>query len=206
VIILKVLAINGSPKENGSTGSALRFMAGELAKSEIETEIIHIGKGPIQPCTGCNGCESGKCVFNDSVNEISVKLRAADGLILSTPTYYGGIAGGAKSVYDRLFYIGAHLKGKPATAIAVCRRSGGEDAFHQLNSYLTLAGAVIAPTTYWNVIHGNNGEEIMRDEEGVRIMRCVCESMAWLLKIIDATKNSIAQPEMKRDAWMNFIR
>ncbi|MDR1668711.1 MAG: flavodoxin family protein [Oscillospiraceae bacterium] len=206
---MKVLAINGSPKENGSTASALRFMAETLAGAGIETEIAHIGKGPVQGCTGCNGCDEtrdGKCIYNDNINAAFDKLNAADGLILGAPTYYGGIAGGAKSAFDRLFYMGADLKGKPAAAITVARRSGGEDTFHQLNSYLTLSGAVIAPSTYWNVIHGNSGEEIMRDTEGVRILRCVCESMAWLLNIIHAAKNSVPFPEMKRDAWMNFIR
>ena len=204
---MKVLAINGSPHKNGSTYTALAYMAGELDKAGVETEIIHIGKGPVQGCTGCYGCEdAGICVIDDEITAMNAKLRAAAGLILGAPTYYGGIAGGAKSALDRLFYMGSELKGKPAAAITVARRSGGEDTFHQLSSYLTLAGAVIAPTTYWNVIHGHNGEEIMQDTEGVRILSRVCESMAWLLKIIDATKDSLPAPEMKRDAWMNFIR
>ncbi len=206
---MKVLAINGSPKANGSTYSALRYMAERLAEAGIETEIINIGKGPVQGCTGCNGCdtsEDGMCVFKDDISAIAKKVNAADGLILGAPTYYGGIAGGAKSALDRLFYMGADLKGKPAAAITVARRSGGEDTFHQLNSYLTLSGAVIAPSTYWNVIHGNSGEEIMRDTEGLRILRCLCESMTWLLRMIEATKASVPLPEMKRDAWMNFIR
>ena len=40
---MKVLFINGSPKERGCTYTALREVASQLRENNIETEILHIG-------------------------------------------------------------------------------------------------------------------------------------------------------------------
>jgi multimeric flavodoxin WrbA len=204
---MNVIAINGSPHANGSTRGAIDIMAAELCRHDITVEVLHVGNGLIQGCIGCNAChKAGKCVVAEDVNEAAAKIAKADGLILGSPTYYGAIAGGAKCYLDRLFYRGIDIRGKVAASLTVARRSGGEDAFHQLNSYLTLAGAVIAPSAYWNVIHGHNAEEILRDEEGVRILQIVAENMAWLIKALDATKESHPKPTMRRGVMTNFIR
>ena len=65
---MKVLLINGSPKANGCTYTALSEIANELEKENIGTEIFHIGNKPIRGCIGCGGCyTTNKCVFNDDV-------------------------------------------------------------------------------------------------------------------------------------------
>ena len=204
---MKVIAINGSPHANGSTYTALTLMGEELNAQGIDYEILQVGSAPVQGCTACGGCREGKgCVFQDGVNIARAKIQEADGIILGAPTYYGGIAGGAKAFYDRLFYSGARIQGKVGSAVTVARRSGGEDVFHQLNSYLTLGGAVIAPTSYWNVIHGHNGAEIVQDAEGVAVLKIVARTMAWLIKSLDATKEQFPCPDMKKGVATNFIR
>ena len=40
---MKVLLINGSPREKGCTYTALCEVAGALDKNGVETEIVHIG-------------------------------------------------------------------------------------------------------------------------------------------------------------------
>lgn len=204
---MRVLAINGSPHKNGTTFAAVKVITDSLESQGIETELYHIGSEAIACCMGCGHCKKhGKCIHDDGVNEVAEKLKTMDGLILSSPTYYGGIAGGAKCFYDRLFYVGANMQCKVGAVAAVARRSGSEDVYHQLCSYLTLSGAVIAPTTYWNVAFGNNGEEMMQDEEGICIMQKVGESMSWLLKMLDQTKDTVPAPRMTKDKKTNFIR
>lgn len=204
---MKILAINGSPHKNGTTCTALKIMTGKLEASGIGTEIIQIGNKPIQGCIGCGNCRKlGKCRFDDGVNETAEKMKTADGMIISAPTYYGGIAGGAKCFYDRLFYAGANLSCKPATAVTAARRAGTTDVYHQLVSYLTLAGAIITPTVYWNGVFGNSGAEMEQDEEGKSIMENAAASMAWLLQVIRGTKDNLPAPELKKNARTNFIR
>lgn len=207
---MKVLAINGSPNKEGTTFTALSIITKALESEGIETEIFHIGNGGIHGCVGCGSCRKNKnnqCVYDgDSVNDCIENVRAANGIIIGAPTYFGGIAGDAKCFYDRLFYTGRHIEGKPCAAVTAARRSGGEGVISQLNNYLILGGGVIAPTNYWNYIHGHNGEQALQDGEGVEILQTVGRSMAWLLKCLEATKNTIPMPSLSKNVITNFIR
>ena len=68
---MKVLLINGSPNEHGCTYTALSETAETLQKHGIDTEILYLGKKPVAGCIACGKCrETGKCVFDDKVNEV----------------------------------------------------------------------------------------------------------------------------------------
>ena len=101
----KVLLLNGSPRANGCTATALQEMIKTFEAEGIETELIQIGGKNIRGCTACGRCdELGKCVFDDLVNEVAEKLDAADGLVIGSPVYYGSPNGTVLSFMDRLFY------------------------------------------------------------------------------------------------------
>lgn len=201
---MRVIAFNGSPHEDGNTAAALRVVVKELEAGGIEVETVHVGKESIRGCTGCNGCrKTRRCVIDDDiVNECRDKVNAADGVILASPTYYAGVAGTMKSFLDRLFYAGVDLRYKAGTAVVAVRRSGGVPAFHQLNDYLNLAQAVIVPSFYWNVAHGEAGD-IGEDGEGVAIMENLGRNMAWLLRALAAMSD---RPEQVKRVWTNFVR
>ena len=62
---MKVLLINGSPKNNGNTFYALSEVAKSLNEENIETEIIHIGAN-IKTYMDCGACiKLNKCVIDD---------------------------------------------------------------------------------------------------------------------------------------------
>jgi len=208
---MKVIAINGSPQKDGNTGTALAVMAEELIKEGIEVEVIHVGNEKLHGCIACRHCgksEGNRCVFTDDiVNEISEKMRQADGFILGSPTYYAGIAGAMKCFLDRVFFSSSvHFKYKVATAIAVVRRSGGVDVLHQLNNYLHLAEVIIPPSQYWNVAYGLRKGEILQDEEGTQTLQKNARAMAWLIKMREATKDTIPYPQAEPRKMTNFIR
>lgn len=208
---MKVIAINGSPRKGGNTSQGLKVMTDELEKQGIEVETIQIGHLDIHGCIGCGYCgssEGNQCVFKeDIVNELSDKMGEADGFILASPTYYAGIAGTMKAFLDRAFYSrSSRFKYKVATSMVAVRRSGGVDVMHQLNNYLNLAETVLPPSQYWTVAHGLDKGEIMQDEEGIQTLRKNANAMAWLLKLIDAGKETVPFPERERRAFMNFIR
>ena len=208
---MKVLLINGSPKANGCTYTALSEIANELEKENIETEIFHIGNKPIRGCIGCGGCyTTNKCVFNDDVvNEGIEKVKIADGIILGSPVHYAAASGAITSFLDRLFYAygGKFLAHKPGAAIVSCRRGGSTAAFEQLNKYFTISNMPIVSSQYWNMVHGNTPEEVVQDLEGMQTMRVLGRNMAWLLKCIEAGKKAgIKSPEKEPKTMTNFIR
>ena len=60
---------------------------------------------------------------------------------------------------------------------------------------------------YWNMVHGSSPEDVLKDEEGVQIMRELGRNMAWLLKSIEAGKQAgVAQPVAEKKVFTNFIR
>lgn len=207
---MKVLLINGSPKAEGCTYTALCEVAKELEKEGIEAEIFHVGKKPIRGCMACGGCSNGtgKCAFDDDTVNIALeKAKEADGFVFGSPVHYAGASGQITSFLDRFFYAGEGFQYKPGAAIVSCRRGGSTAAFDQLNKYFTISSMPIVSSQYWNMVHGNTPEEVRQDLEGMQTMRTLGKNMAWLLKCIQAGRTAgIALPEKEQRVRTNFIR
>jgi len=208
---MKVLLLNGSSHKEGCTFTALREIADQLAKEDIDSEIIQLGTDPIRDCIGCRKCAEldAQCVFDDDIiNEIIQKAKESDGFIFGTPVYYAHPNGRILSVLDRVFYAGGSaFTQKPGAAIASARRAGTTASFDVLNKYFTINQMPIVSSTYWNNVHGNAPSEVKQDLEGLQVMRNLARNMAWLLKAIEAGKQAgINPPEAERTHKTNFIR
>lgn len=206
---MKVILVNGSPKANGCTFTALSEVASALEKNGIETEIFHVGKDPIIGCMGCGGCSKlGKCVYNDSVNAFVEKAKTADGFIFGSPVHYAAASGMLTSFLDRAFYSGKpYFEYKPGAAIVSCRRGGATAAFEQINKYFTISNMPIVSSQYWNMVHGSKPEDVKQDLEGMQTMRTLGNNMAWILKTIEAGKKAgIDKPEKEPKVTTSFIR
>lgn len=206
---MKVLLINGSPNRNGCTYTALTEIEKELNNGNIETEIFQIGNKPIRGCTACGKCNGNRCIFNDDiVNEVLEKCENIDGFIVGSPVYYASANGAVVSLLDRMFYAGGSLlKYKPAAAIASARRAGTTATLDVLNKYFTISCMPIVSSQYWNMVHGNNPDEVKKDLEGLQIMRTLGKNMAWMLKCIEAGKEKgITIPSSEPRQRTNFIR
>lgn len=206
---MKVILVNGSPRANGCTFTALEEAAGALMKNGIETEIFQVGAKPIAGCIGCGVClNTGACFLDDPVNAFLEKAGVADGFIFGSPVHYAAASGALTSFLDRVFYgKSALFEGKPGAAVVSCRRGGASAAFDQINKYFTISGMPIVSSQYWNQVHGNTPEEVRRDEEGMQTMRTLGNNMAWLLKCIEAGKREGVQyPEREPVLKTNFIR
>ena len=205
---MNVIAFNGSPHHDGVVAKGISIMKGELEREGISVEVVHVGDKSIHGCVDCRKCRTalGHCVIGgDPVNECFEKLKAADGVILGSPVYYGGVAGTFKSFLDRLFFPSPDLSYKVGATVVSLRRSGGITTFHQLNNYLNLAQIIITPGVYWEVIHGNTPEELAQDEEGLQLMEIQGRNMAWLLKLLAAGKKEIKPPPPVERKRTNFI-
>ena len=206
---MKVLMLNGSPKANGNTYTALLEIGKQLNKENIEYEIVQIGGAPMRDCIGCGRCTENGCIFSDGgVNEFIAKAKEADGFVFGTPVYYAHPSGRILSFLDRVFYSGGRaFKFKPAASVAVARRAGTTASFDCLNKYFGISQMPVAGSTYWNNVHGAVPGEVSFDEEGMRTMRNLAINLAWMIRCFDAgKKNGIPLPETETGNKTNFIR
>lgn len=203
---MKVLLLNGSPHEKGCTYTALSIVAESLNKNDVETEIVHLGKGDIPGCTACASCsKTGKCIYNDKVNELLERCDEFDGIVVGSPVYYAGPSGQITAFLDRFFYAsGGRWSHKPAASVVSCRRGGATAAFDRLNKYFTISNMPIVSSNYWNQVHGAKAEDVLKDEEGTQTMRILGENMAWLLKCIE--QSGIKPPVLEAKIKTNYIR
>ena len=183
---MKVLMINGSPRRKGNTSIALEQIARQLEKHGIESEIVWIGNKPLRGCIACNKCKDnpGACVFDDDVcNGISARMNDADALVVGSPVYWGQPNGAVLAIIQRMFYSnGSAFRGKPAAAVAVCRRGGATAAFQALNMPFQMMNMPVVTSQYWNIVYGREPGQAALDAEGMQTMRTLANNMAALLK------------------------
>ena len=205
---MKVLLLNGSPRPNGNTALALREMEEIFRENGVEPETVQIGQRDIRGCIACRRCaELGKCVFDDTVNELAPKFQAADGLVIASPVYYASANATLIACLDRLFYSTPFDKSMKVGASVVCARRGGCSAtFDELNKYFTISNMPIASSQYWNSIHGRETGEAQMDQEGRQTMRTLARNMTFLMKSIALGKERFGLPEPEERVWTHFIR
>lgn len=206
---MKVLMINGSPRENGNIALAFHEMERVFQENGVETENILLGKKAVRGCVACEICrKNGKCVFDDIVNELAEKFREADGLVIGSPVYYGSANGTLMSALQRLFYSTSFDKSlKVGASVVSARRSGCTATFDELNKFFTLSNMPVATSQYWNNIYGWEPGEGNVDQEGRQVMRVLARNMVFLMKSIALGKKEIGIPQAEEPrVWTNFTR
>ena len=202
----KVLLLNGSPRPNGCTAAALREMISVFEAEGIETELIQVGNKDIRGCVACGSCgKTGKCVFDDLVNEVARKFETADGLVIGSPVYYASPNGTILSFLDRLFYstrFSKHMK--TGAAVVSARRGGNTASFDVLNKYFSISGMPIATSTYWNQVHGFTAEDVRKDREGLQTMRNLARNMSFMIRSFAEAKDKYGLPEVEHGSFTSF--
>ena len=211
---MKVLMLNGSCNLKGCTYTALEEIGRVLLDEGVDYEIFQIGAKPVRDCLGCGKCRDGKCVFtDDGVNEFVEKAYEADGFVFGSPVYYAHPSGRSLSFLDRAFYGNSSdercraFKYKPGAAIVSARRGGTTASLDAIQKYFGIAQMPTVGSTYWNMVHGQKPEDVMKDEEGLQTMRNIGRNMAWMVKCFAAGKQAgIVLPKTELEYSTNFIR
>ena len=178
---MKVILFNGSRRESGCTYTALSIVANQLKAAGIETKIVFVGGRVL------------KGEVNEVVHEAKELLETADGVVYGSPVYYASPSGEMLMFLDRLY--------------GIARRAGTTATLDVLNKYPTYAQQPLVTSRYWNMVHGSNPEDVLKDEEGVQIMKELGRNMAWILKSIEAGKKAgVVQPVAEKKIFTNFIR
>lgn len=110
VKLMKVIAINGSPRKNKNTATILNNVLHGAASCGAETEFINLYDLNYKGCISCfacklkNGKSYGKCALKDDLTPILEKISTADAIILGSPIYLHSITGAMKSFLERLVF------------------------------------------------------------------------------------------------------
>lgn len=206
---MKVLLVNGSPHQNGCVFTALTEISQTLGEQGIDSEIFHIGTGPVQGCIACFACQkegAQGCVFNDRLYlDFVDRIKTCDAIVIGSPVYYASAPGTLCAILDRVFFsANRYLVHKPAACVVNCRRGGASATFDRLNKYFTILQMPVVSSQYWNSTHGHSPQEIIQDIEGMQTMRTLARNLAYMLKTTE--KASIPLPENEPIVLTNFIR
>lgn len=205
---MKVLIINGSPRVDGNTTLAVNELEKVFREEGVSTETVQVGGRDIRGCIACLACsKTGKCVFDDIVNEVAQILKEADGVIIASPVYYAQANSTLVSLLTRMFYSSKFDKSmKVGASIAVARRGGCSSTFDELNKFFTISGMPVVSSQYWNSLHGKDKGQAVGDEEGLQTIRLLAKNMTFLMKSIALGKEKYGIPEKEPRIYTNFIK
>jgi len=192
---MKVVAFNGSPRKEGNTHHLLQVVRERLESAGVEFEQVDICKHHPRGCMACYACkqnQDGTCVITtDPMNEWIAKMRAADGIVLASPTYFSNVSSEMKALIDRAGLVakinGGFLTRKAGAAVVAVRRAGAIPTFDAMNKFFQINGMYVVGSTYWNLGVGLAPGDVDDDAEGMETMRNLGDNMAFLLSRIRAS-------------------
>lgn len=104
---MKILIINGSPRLNGNTKTALKHIVNGIDENIKHSgiEILDVVKLKLSGCLNCDSCKKngGECILPDDSSKIIEKIAAADIIIFGTPVYWWGISSQLKMIIDKFY-------------------------------------------------------------------------------------------------------
>ena len=200
IVTGKVLLLNGSPHENGSTATVLDEMTKIFEIENIETEKIHVGLSDITECTSCNKCaELNRCCVDDIVNELACKFESSGGIVVASPVHYAAPTGTIMSVMNRLFYSTHFSKQMKVGACVICGgRGDNTSAFDMLNKYFYISGMPVASATYCNQVHSIYTDGEINRVTGLHTVRNLARNMSFMIKAFEDAKDKYGYPPVER--------
>ena len=189
--MLKVIGIVGSPRAGGNTEFMVETALKEIEKKGIRTELITLHDRNIGYCVGCDSCKTtNKCIIEDDMQELTEKVKNADGVIMSSPVYFGDMTGLAKSFIDRLRPLrNVHaFKYKVCGAIATggFRNGGQETTIHSIYDFFLIQGGIVVgddrPTAHFGATGVGNTSE---DEIAITTCKHLANRMVDVLNKIN---------------------
>ena len=186
---MHVVAFNGSARKDGNTAILLRKVLGILEGHGVGTELVQLAGETLHGCRACRTCfgkRDGRCAQDDDVvNACIAKMRAADGILLGSPTYFTDVSTEMKALSDRAGFVsranGDMLRRKVGAAVVAVRRAGALHAFDTMNHFFLIGQMVVPGSSYWNLAIGGAPGDVEKDVEGMETMRVLGENMAWIL-------------------------
>lgn len=189
---MKILGVCGSPRE-GNTLFLLKKALETCGEFGVETELVHVGQLKVAPCSACAGCkDTGNCVQMDDMTPLYDKIRGADGIILASPVYLGGVSAQMKAFMDRTRALRGkfELRNKVGAGISVggFRNGGQETTLQQIFNFFLIHNSIIVAdeitSHYGGVGHGYNVGDCNNDEYGIKTSQNTAKNLVKVIKMI----------------------
>jgi len=185
---MKAVAINGSPRPGGNTEIMLKKALEPLEAAGWDTEVLRIGGKAVRGCMACMKCvekQNRRCVIEgDAINDYLEKMYAADAIILGSPTYFADVTSELKALIDRAGFValanGGAFSGKIGAAVVTGRRGGATHVFNTINNMFLISSMIVPGSLYWNLGMGRDKGEVNDDDEAMRNMSHLGQTIAWL--------------------------
>lgn len=149
MIDMKILGISASPNKGGNNDKLIEKVL-EIAKSRgFEVDSVLMSSSKIAPCTACGICRDEElCPIDDDMQQVYQKLKGADGIIVSSPVYFGTVTAQVKALFDRSVLNrrqGFQLKNKVGAALAVggSRNGGQEKTIQTIHDWMHIHGMIV---------------------------------------------------------------
>ena len=108
-----IVALNGSARKKGNSAALLdAFLEGlRQVIPDAEIERVDLFDLDYKGCRGCHGCElkdrrERSCVQRDGATELLMHMRAADGLVFSSPVFFWELTAQLRALLERYIYPG----------------------------------------------------------------------------------------------------
>ena len=190
---MKIIGICGSPR-NGNTSFLIKEALKSAEEEGAETEFISLSDKELNPCIACEVCkQEGECVIMDDINEILEKMKEADGIIIGSPVYFGGVSAQTKMLFDRSrpCRIGFKLKNNIGGAISVgaSRNGGQETTIRQIHDFMLIHSMIVVGDKEPTAHYGGTGvggavDACENDEAGINTARNLGKKVAEVVKLI----------------------
>jgi multimeric flavodoxin WrbA len=111
-----IIGILGSPLTEGNTARLFNQAMDGARAAGCDTERIIVEHLDFQACSEQMFCvENETCIIDDDMQQMYLKIRDADGIIIASPVMTMGIPGRLKSFMDRfqVFYSAKYMRKKP---------------------------------------------------------------------------------------------
>ena len=186
---MKALGISGSPRKDGNSMLITNHVLKAVSDEGIDTELISLAGLNIRPCVACMSClKAERCVLDDDLMPIYEKMKAADGIILTTPVYFGSATALIKGLMERTGYVirnnGSSFKGRVGLPLVVGRRGGLTFTMAQMTCWFQTLEFYLSGVAHWPIAVGNDRGAVADDKEGMDAAWNVGKSLAFLMQAI----------------------
>jgi len=172
---MQILVLNGSPRMNGNTRTALNRIIFGIKKNmpAVDVNSIDVTKLNMSGCTNCDECKcnGGVCVMQDDSAELMEKVSQADTIIVGTPVYWWGMSSQMKMVIDKFY--------------------SKDEQFHTQNKKVGIVVVGASPTD-------DKQYQLIGDQ-----FRCICEYLGWRM-VFDEPISAFAEDDVAANSMELF--
>jgi len=142
---MQISIVNGSPRKKGATAAILKECQRYLDEHYgASVDYIDLSSFEMRFCEGCIACyRTGRCIIeDDGIEALADRVKAADGIMIGTPTYGSNVSGLLKNFMDRgHFIVEQALRNKYGFSLVTYEIADGQEAMKVVEKFLLVSGA-----------------------------------------------------------------